>query len=234
MSGDGAVLALAEALSQSPPALRGATLLVEVGQAADVDAASTITLARAGAVALDLLRDSAGPVLATVLTCPGCAEPLDVPLVLDELAATTAVPDEEVRVDGAVVRAPTTADLVAASSAPDPSRALRDRCVRWESDLSADRRDAALAQVDEVAERLTGAAGISLRLECPACGAPVSADVDLVALLDDRLQGDARRIVAEVATLAAAFGWSEADVLALPARRRAAYLDAARNPVPSR
>ena len=59
---------------------------------------------------------------------------------------------------------------------------------------------------------------------CPECGAEVLADVDVVLLLTERLTDEAHSVLADVAALAAAFGWSERDVLALPPVRLAAYL----------
>ncbi len=237
MSDDGATLALDEALSGVATASRGAALLHARGEAPDLDTAAELPLARAAAVALDELRTRAGPVLGTVVDCPGCRTSLDVPLMLGDLAATTdPAPSTEVRVPGAVVRAPTTADVLAALSAPDPGEALSRRCVRWDSEATVGatmqepvRDPDVLAAVEQTAERLAGAADTSVHLDCPACGAEVTAAVDLVELLTDRVADDATRVIAVVAELASVYGWSEREVLALPDARRAAYLEQARH-----
>ena len=45
------------------------------------------------------------------------------------------------------------------------------------------------------------------------------------------LSGRARRVLGDVATLARAFGWTEGQVMALPEKRRAAYLALVRDGV---
>ena len=67
-----------------------------------------------------------------------------------------------------------------------------------------------------------------MRLACPECGSDVAAEVDPVALLADRVSDEVRDLLGDVAELAAAFGWSETEVLQLSEARRRAYLDLAR------
>ncbi|GAB3170308.1 hypothetical protein GCM10027059_36520 [Myceligenerans halotolerans] len=231
MSDDGATLALAEALSAAAPETRGAALLHARGEAPDLGAAAALPLARVAVAALDELRARVGPVLATVMTCPGCSASLDVPLMLDLLADTaSAAATDEVRVTGGVVRAPTTADLLAAATSTDPAAALRDRCVHWEPGAVVD-DPGTLMEVEAAAERLVGAADTTARLHCPACGAEAGVAVDLVALLTDHLVDEAQHVIAVVTELAAAYGWTEAEILSLPESRRAAYLEHARSGV---
>ncbi len=64
-----------------------------------------------------------------------------------------------------------------------------------------------------------------LALSCPACGRPWEAAFDVVAFLWGELDAWARRTFAEVHALASAYGWREADVLALSPERRRIYLD---------
>lgn len=59
---------------------------------------------------------------------------------------------------------------------------------------------------------------------CPDCGATHAADVDLEALLLAEFAACQRRLLDDVAALARAFHWSEAQILALPGWRRAHYL----------
>lgn len=60
--------------------------------------------------------------------------------------------------------------------------------------------------------------------ECPECAGPNATDIDLEALLLAGFARRQRRLLDEVATLARAFHWTEAQILALPAWRRAHYL----------
>lgn len=60
---------------------------------------------------------------------------------------------------------------------------------------------------------------------CAGCGNPWEVAFDAASFFAAELGVQARRSLSEVATLARAFGWSEAAILALPAARRRAYLD---------
>lgn len=230
----GETLALWEALSSTTSVARGASVLVALGAADGLADAVRMPLATAARAALGELRERAGPQVQTVLTCPDCGAVLDVPLRLDDLLdATGDVPEGAaaclVTVDGVVVRGPTTEDLLVALASADPSAALRDRCVTWPAGVDATTPDPAVRErVSAAAEQLAGASALAVRLDCPDCGGEVAAEVDAVALLADRVADEVRDLLSDVAELAMAFGWSEADVLQLPDARRHAYLDLAR------
>ena len=229
-------LRLWEALLDVPPVSRAAALLAHRGVAADLDEALDLPLARAEAAALSELRDRSESIVATVVTCTGCDALLEVPLDLDALARSVAAdaaegPDgeePEIVVDGMVLRPPTTRDLVVALGADRPAEALRERCIRPSSPETALDDPGVRAHVDDVFERLTGAAGLSVRTQCPECGTSTTAGVDVTGLLSDRLADQAHALFVEVADLASAYGWSEPQILALPESRRLAYLELAR------
>ena len=217
-----ATLDLWESLTAAAPPVRGAVVLVACGAAPDLDAASDLSLALAARQALAELRDRVGPALDAVLSCPTCDALLDVALPLDEILAEFADLEDGAQVDGVVVRGPTTSDLLVALASTDPAAALRMQCVTWPEGTFPD--DELAARVAATAERVAGAAGVSLRLACPECGGEVVADVDVVSLLTERVAEEARAVLADVAVLAAAFGWTEREVLAMSSARMQAYL----------
>lgn len=63
----------------------------------------------------------------------------------------------------------------------------------------------------------------SVACTCPACAAPAEVAVDLEGLALRRLGRAQRELLREIHVLASHYGWREADVLALPAARRAHY-----------
>lgn len=65
----------------------------------------------------------------------------------------------------------------------------------------------------------------ALDLRCPECGAEWTSGFDIGLIFWKEVEADARRLLAEVATLAERFGWSEADLLAMSPIRRQAYLN---------
>jgi hypothetical protein len=75
-----------------------------------------------------------------------------------------------------------------------------------------------LAQIDSQAD-------IALDLCCPECGGSWSAVFDIAAFLWTEINIRAKQLLGEVHTLAWAYGWSEADILAMSEARRQFYLD---------
>jgi hypothetical protein len=116
---------------------------------------------------------------------------------------------------------------VAVAAAADPAAALLARCVTAAGgspvDVAALPEDVRV-EVDAAAEQLAGPGSVVVRVDCPECGAQARAPLDVPALLWERVRLAAPALLEQVAELAAAFGWSEAEVLALGPARRSAYL----------
>jgi hypothetical protein len=81
--------------------------------------------------------------------------------------------------------------------------------------------EAAMEEGDPFAE-------VTLTLACPACGHEWAETLDPAPFVWAALGDAARRLVADVADLASAFGWSEHDVLTMSPGRRRLYLDVVR------
>jgi hypothetical protein len=221
----------------APPA-RPAVLAAHAGLVPDPAGALDLPVGALAALAASVYAATFGAQVEAVASCPGCGELLDVPLPLAPFTADAERPVAEV--DGGVtgllaVRAPTSRDLLDARATADPVAVLLARCVTHAdgapcapADLDATTR----ARVDAAADDLAGAAALVLRVECPGCGTVVRTPVDVGAMLWDRIAAAAPVALAEVAELAAAFGWPEADVLALSPARRQAYLALARGGPP--
>ncbi len=65
---------------------------------------------------------------------------------------------------------------------------------------------------------------VELKLECAICGAVQVQPLDVAGFAWARIEQAARCVVQEVAKLARAFGWSEAELTAMTPSRRALYL----------
>ncbi|MFD5764284.1 hypothetical protein ACFWIN_00470 [Streptomyces sp. NPDC127049] len=227
-----------EHASAVPPTARGAVLVWHGGYAEGLQPALRLPVGELSARAGRLYAEEFGDRIEALLPCGDCGGVLDVTLPLDALRAGT--PDTEGRVPAPgggefTVRALTTGDLLAAGRAADPAAELLVRCVTDPAGGSVDPSGLPpelLARVETVAEHLAGAAGAMVRTACPTCGRETSAPLDLAALLWDRVAAEAPALLTEVATLAAAFAWREADILELSPARRAAYLRLARGGAP--
>ena len=110
-----------------------------------------------------------------------------------------------------------------------PRAGLLSCCIP-RSDLkgAAVRVDELPAEVTEaVAKALESAnpqAEVELLVTCDACGHNWTAPFDIAHFLWSELDIWARQTLREVAWLARAYGWSETDILRLPAPRRRHYL----------
>lgn len=219
--------------------LRGPALLAAIGETAPAESLD---------LPLDELAESLvrhqiaafGPHTAGLITCPACAAVLEVDADLARLfpGRRMGTSDREgaqtnraIGPGCLVVRTPTVRDLIAAGRAADPAAELVRHCVRYPdgtpgqlADLSPDD----LAAVDDELERRAGPGMPALSTACPQCGERVVALVDVATLLWAAVRSSATALIQDIADLAAAFGWREDDVLAMPEQRRAAYLELAR------
>jgi hypothetical protein len=216
----------------SAPAAGADALLTRLG-----DDVGAMTPGGRDRALLELHASAFGPALDGVATCPGCGDLLDVAVQIDELVGSTTSPSVrrqvQVRDGGDVLvefRLPTVADLRAG---PRDGDSLLDACVTLAtvdgaeiapSELPGGARgavEAAMEESDPFAE-------VALSLACPACDHEWSERLDPAPFVWVALGDAARRLVADVADLASAFGWSERDVLAMSPGRRRLYLEVVR------
>ncbi len=197
---------------------------------------------------LRLRRETFGNRLQATVACPSCGEALELDIRGDAIQgdahADTAYPPIEVAIGGRTyaVRLPTTDDLIEAgrndatddSRVPDARRALVERLLLDGSDGAghpAAQDDAPAADLEaavaEVLQRAESDLELAIGVTCPSCGVEWDADLDVADFLWTEVLAGARRIADEVAGLAAAYGWREADALALSPWRRRLYLDLA-------
>ncbi|MET0780287.1 MAG: hypothetical protein ABWY26_00630 [Microbacterium sp.] len=203
---------------------------------ADADVLLDEPVGRLQEAALDLHESVAGDALDALATCPRCGAPVEftVPVAqLRDLAPAGST-------DGSVVageftvqwRAPTVRDLRASAASADAGAELRRRCLaarRGGRGVAVERlpgavleeAESAMAAGDPLAEVL-------IALECPECGADFDADLDPIGFVWTDLEASAERTLREVDELARAYGWTEDEILSLPAARRASYLSIVR------
>jgi len=200
----------------------------------------TLSVGRRDALLLALWELTFGATLEGFAECPACHEPVAFTVHAAGLrqsdpgdlpdAATMLADGYEVR-----FRLPNSLDLAEVARCDDAEAArelLIRRCVmqarQGETEIAAGslppRVIAALAErmaeMDPLAE-------IMLDLHCPACDHRWSVILDIVPFLWTKIAACVKRLLGEVDVLARAYGWREADILALSARRRQMYLEMA-------
>ena len=102
---------------------------------------------------------------------------------------------------------------------------LVERCIVA---LEPETGDLATDAIEALAERMADCdpqSDVRLALTCPACTHSWSVGFDIADFLWRKVDDRARQLLPHIATLAAAFGWREQEILALGEARRAHYLD---------
>ncbi len=155
--------------------------------------------------------------------CPHCGERLDIALDARAYACET-LPNAPEFVDtgGNRWRLPNTLDLIAAAHSPSADEAEHLLFVRCLVDGTPDR--GAFAEVDTGLAQLARARSLELALACGECAGTWTLNFDPASFLWEELNACALSLLDEVHQLAAHYGWSERDILALSEPRRRAYL----------
>jgi hypothetical protein len=178
-----------------------------------------------------------------ITNCPACAQAAEVQLDIATLLAAGPngdVPDTPTwhvidKANGAPrFRLPVLGDLASTEKVDQLSASqLLQAIVAMPTsqptdapllDLPAPMRTA----IEQQLAQLDPLAAIDIVMDCPSCGHRWPAAADVVSMLWTELSALAKRLLGDVARLAAVFGWSESHILALSEMRRQHYLDMVR------
>lgn len=220
-----------------PPAQRALTLLAAACPDTPPDALTKLSIGQRDARLLTLREWTFGSKLVSLAICPGCGERLELTFNVADIRTTAeaepaealsmSVSDYEVR-----FRMPNSLDLDAIAESEDVPAArhlLFERCIltahhngeeRSADQLPADVIDAVVARMGQADPQ----ADVQLALSCPVCGHQWQVTFDVVSFFWSEINVWASRILNEVHTLASAYGWRDADILAMSPWRRQLYL----------
>jgi hypothetical protein len=225
------ILAVWEAGRQQHELDRALTLLAAAYPELSRDELADLPIGERDARLLRLRILMFGGAAAGTSECPQCGERVEFSLDTHTLADTGELAEtaREVEVNGTCVRfrLPTSRNLADAVAAPDQSRGVRrliERCViepRLPEELSDHVVEAlshAMAKVDPQAELI-------ISLGCPNCGKHWELLFDIAPFFWNEIAALAQRLVYEIDALARAYGWTEREILSLPAQRRRTYLE---------
>lgn len=192
---------------------------------------------------LTLYQDLFGPRLTALATCPECSESLELEFDAEvfgaalehESGAEPAEAQLSFSHDGynILFRLPNSRDVLALGHGrPDDENRLRllERVVLRAScgEQEVPAADLPATLIRALEERLSLVdphADIRLDLDCSACRAQWQAPFDVVSFLWSEVDAWALRLLRDVHRLARAYGWREADILALSSPRRQCYLE---------
>lgn len=196
---------------------------------AEPGALAALSLGERDARLLALRERTFGQRLDAVVNCEQCDAVLEISVTVDALRV--APPDVEPRVvfddRELALRRLDSRDLAAVAAIADAASArdaLIARGVVGEAGALSESEQAALAR--RLGE-LDPQADLVFDLTCSECAHRFSVPFDIAGFLWGEVSVEARRLLQEVAALARAFHWSEAEILAMSQKRRRTYLELA-------
>jgi hypothetical protein len=159
-----------------------------------------------------------------------CGVPLEIAIPLEAIQSSGS-PPERLSVSLAnghevIVRPPIGADQRTwrqrhYASREDAVRAMLESLL-IEGDVSGAEPHDVEAIADALAER-DPLVAFTISYDCPSCGVSSDTAIDLEQLAVQRLVTFQRGLLGDVHALATRYGWTESEVLAIPAKRRARY-----------
>jgi hypothetical protein len=214
-------------------------LLAAIYPEANWEELASLAIGRRDARLLALRERTMGSLLQGFARCPQCGQQIEFTIETGDLhmgegdrGGEHELESEECQVR---FRMPNSLDLLAAAGCadtPGAARELRRRCV-----VAARRNDEpvnpetlpenVIASLAERMEDLDPMTELRLRLNCLECGHRWSILLDIASFFLREISVLARRLALEVHTLARAYGWREADILAMSPARRGLYLETA-------
>lgn len=219
------------------PMFERVLLLLEAASGQSIDSLATLSIGQRDLKLLELREVLFGRSIPCIVACPSCNGRLELNLDSDALRVSgkteNVQPEYTLETEGFILkyRLPNSADLSLASSANSNGRDLLLQSCLMTAHQGA--RELACTELPlEVLDALSSAmaeadpqADTQLALTCPDCGHAWSAVFDIVSYLTEEIDRWARHMLREIHHLARAYGWREADILAMAPTRRRAYLE---------
>lgn len=231
------------------PVQQALGLLNAVFPECSMDRLARLEIGQRDALLLTLRERLFGSDLSSVVGCPRCQQPIELSFKVSDLrvepAALAGIDSEETALtltrDGYRVdfRVPNSLDLAVIETITDAKEAGRQmlsRCIQSVVGTTGSPADAEMSTqsgrlpeslLNAVAEHMAEAdpqADTRLALRCPECHHTWSATFDIATYLIKEIQRYVKHLLEEVHHLARAYGWREADILAMTPMRRRAYL----------
>jgi hypothetical protein len=219
----------------APALLRASTLLASASDQSEGDPRQW-PIATRDAALFDLREQLFGRSIEAIVACAKCGEHAELEFLVEDIrnGPSPSAPSSRhnkirvVEVDGRRIRyrAPTSEDLlaIAGCSGVETARSmLIERCIKV-----ADRRRQALSQaaLERALELIAidqAGADVEITFDCPACSHRWASPFDIAAFLWREVDDWARGMVRDIHLFASRYGWSEAEILSMSARRREQY-----------
>lgn len=206
-------------------------------QSQDLDTLWALSLAeRVGALVRIVHEAIGGDNIVLLLRCSACSEALELEVpckwLLEEAEHGHRESEAEITlgVSRTVrVRRPTGADqrkwqARMYADEEEAADSIVHSLIVQTSDTQPELSDDDIQHIAEQMAAFDPLPALQIATVCPACETEVTVPVDLEAHLLARLRECQHALLAQIHLLAAAYGWHEEEVLAIPAHRRKEYL----------
>ena len=221
------------------PIQRALTLLSAAFPQTPPDVLAKLSIGQRDACLLTLREWLFGSNLVSLARCPNCGARLELTFNVADIRVASKAEGVNETLSLSIAeydvcfRLPNSLDLAAITShdeATTTRQLLLERCLIAAHQKGEPRLAHQLPAeiVDAIAQQMSQAdpqADVQLDLTCPACNHQWQATFDIVSFFWSEIHTWAYRILGEVHTLARAYGWSEAEILALTPWRRQFYLE---------
>jgi hypothetical protein len=218
------------------PAERGLTLLSLIKPQSRPDDLARLPMGSRDCLLLGLRERLFGPHFLGLIPCPECEETLEISFQTGDVLLNPALEPKEthslsVRGYDILFRPPTSLDLIRSGGLDVESLKgnLIELCIEVAHEGQALKPDQIPGDIlDMVIKAMADCdpqADVQLELKCPFCGCEKLVIFDILHFLWTEIEAWAQRTLEEIHLLALAYGWSEADILAMSPLRRQAYLE---------
>jgi uncharacterized protein (UPF0212 family) len=228
-----------EAGLDQPLGLRGLLLLAPACPELNAPDLAALPIGQRDSLLLTLREQTFGPRLTALADCPACGGHIELEFnAADIRAQPSQLPENAGAVEYTLVagginlqfRLPNSRDLAETASIPNSGRQnLLERVIlsaegNGQPIAVADLSEPVILAVAEEMARLDSQADIQVRMTCPECAHQWAEAFDILQYFWEEVQSWSLRLLREVHTLAATYGWREADILSMSPRRRQLYL----------
>jgi len=187
---------------------------------------------------LTLRESTFGTQFSGLANCPACGERLEINFTASDIRVSPgAQPPEQFTLElaGCAVhfRLPNSLDLANLTTDAELAanrQRLLERCVLsskcgQQEILPSELPEEVVCAMAQIMDRADPQAVMQLVMTCPQCRHDWRAALDFASFFWSEIHAWAVRLLREVHMLASAYGWREADILALSPWRRQAYLE---------
>ena len=232
------LLAVWEQGQTQSPVQQALLLLVAACPETPPEVLTQLSIGQRDGLLLRLREETFGPQLVSQTTCPNCGDRLELNFQVADIRVEPAAPPSEelsLQVENYAMtfHLPTSQDLEAIAHHQNPlqgQQALLERCLtainyKGQAQSWNQLPETVIKAVAATMAEADPQADILLALTCPTCQHQWQVIFDIVSFFWSEINHWAQCLLYDIHRLATAYGWPEADILAMSAQRRQYYLE---------